>query len=316
MATNKKTTTKKPTTRKKSVRKTTTKKQLKKPVAKKAVVKTSFLKSKLLKRTLPANSKLSASVGRAKKTIQDLKSWNLTLGVIHAAQAITVVLISNGARLPVDVNYLTQNPATGGLDIATRAVADVPLAWVVALFFAMSAVAHFVVAGPWWQGYSKDLGRGINKARWIEYSVSASTMIIGIALLSGVGNLALLFCLFMLTFIMNMMGLVMELRNQNQKKVDWSPFYIGVIAGIVPWIVIGQYFVSNWLYSTSTPPTFVYFIYGSMLVLYSSFAVNMWLQYSKKGKWSDYLYGEKVYMFLSLVAKSALAWQIYAGTLR
>jgi hypothetical protein len=42
----------------------------------------------------------------------------------------------------------------------------------------------------------------------------------------------------------------------------------------------------------------------------------MVLQYKKVWKWKDYLFGEKVYMILSLVAKSALAWQVFAGTLR
>ncbi len=41
----------------------------------------------------------------------------------------------------------------------------------------------------------------------------------------------------------------------------------------------------------------------------------MVLQYKKVGKWKDYLYGERVYIILSLVAKTALAWQIFAGTL-
>jgi len=30
----------------------------------------------------------------------------------------------------------------------------------------------------------------------------------------------------------------------------------------------------------------------------------------------DYLYGERAYIILSLVAKSLLAWQIFVGTLR
>jgi hypothetical protein len=46
-----------------------------------------------------------------------------------------------------------------------------------------------------------------------------------------------------------------------------------------------------------------------------SFAVNMWLQYRRVGRWRDYLFGERVYVLLSLVAKSALAWQVFAGTL-
>lgn len=43
---------------------------------------------------------------------------------------------------------------------------------------------------------------------------------------------------------------------------------------------------------------------------------NQLLQYKKVGRWSDYLYGEKAYIILSLVAKSLLAWQVFAGTLR
>jgi hypothetical protein len=46
------------------------------------------------------------------------------------------------------------------------------------------------------------------------------------------------------------------------------------------------------------------------------FAINMVLQYRKVGPWRDYLFGERVYILLSLTAKSALAWQVFAGTLR
>ena len=39
----------------------------------------------------------------------------------------------------------------------------------------------------------------------------------------------------------------------------------------------------------------------------------MVLQYKKIGPWKDYLYGERAYIILSLVAKSLLAWQVFAG---
>ena len=42
----------------------------------------------------------------------------------------------------------------------------------------------------------------------------------------------------------------------------------------------------------------------------------MVLQYKKVWKWKNYLFGETVYIVLSLVAKSLLAWQVFAGTLR
>jgi hypothetical protein len=41
----------------------------------------------------------------------------------------------------------------------------------------------------------------------------------------------------------------------------------------------------------------------------------MVLQYKQVGRWRDYLFGEKAYIVLSLTAKTALAWQIFAKTL-
>jgi hypothetical protein len=63
-------------------------------------------------------------------------------------------------------------------------------------------------------------------------------------------------------------------------------------------------------------PAFVDAIMPSLFVFFFTFALNMFLQYKKVGLWKDYLYGERVYIILSLVAKSLLAWQICAGTLR
>ena len=62
-------------------------------------------------------------------------------------------------------------------------------------------------------------------------------------------------------------------------------------------------------------PTFVYAIVISLFLLFNCFAVNQWLQYRGRGRFADHLHAEKVYLVLSLVAKSALAWQIFAGTL-
>ena len=40
-----------------------------------------------------------------------------------------------------------------------------------------------------------------------------------------------------------------------------------------------------------------------------------WLQYRAKGRFADYLVGERTYIVLSFVAKSALAWQVFTGAL-
>jgi len=60
---------------------------------------------------------------------------------------------------------------------------------------------------------------------------------------------------------------------------------------------------------------FVYVIYVSLFVFFNSFALNMVFQYARIGPWKNYLVGESTYILLSLVAKSALAWQVFGGTL-
>jgi hypothetical protein len=93
----------------------------------------------------------------------------------------------------------------------------------------------------------------------------------------------------------------------------WLPYWFGVIAGAVPWIVVGVYL---WSPTTeNSPPGFVYAIFVTLFLFFNSFAVNMALQYRKVGRWRDYLFGESAYILLSLTAKSALAWQVFAGTL-
>jgi hypothetical protein len=91
------------------------------------------------------------------------------------------------------------------------------------------------------------------------------------------------------------------------------PFCLGCVVGVFPWLSIGSYLVG--VGTDVQAPGFVYAIFISLFVFFMSFAVVQWLQYRQVGPWKDYLVGETSYVVLSLVAKSALAWQIFAGAL-
>lgn len=254
--------------------------------------------------------------------LEHLNTWNKWLAPLHLVQGIAILVLAKSVSWPVTTNYLTLDTLSAKiaghpvLSSATRTLFTVNPAYLVAAFFFMSAIAHTIIATKYRNTYETNLKKGINKARWIEYGLSASTMMVAIAMLTGVYDLSALVMIFVLDLLMNSMGLVMELRNQGAKKVDWLPYNLGCLAGIVPWLVFIVYVFGTNVYGSGGIPTFVYYIYGSMFVLFSSFAVNMYLQYKKVGKWADYLYGERVYMILSLVAKSLLAWQVFFGTLR
>jgi Heliorhodopsin len=234
---------------------------------------------------------------------------------LHFAQGVVVLLLSRDFSLPISGSFLRFDQNTQGLEPASATLFNLSVPLMIAGFFFLSAFAHLFIATIYNKTYTRDLAKGINKARWFEYSLSASLMMVAIALLVGVYDLMSLVMIFALVALMNLLGLAMEVYNQGRSKPEWLSYWLGCIAGIVPWLVIAFYF---WLSADkgSSPPTFVYWIFVSIFVFFNCFAINMALQYKKIGPWKDYLYGERSYIFLSLVAKSLLAWQVFAGTLQ
>jgi hypothetical protein len=145
----------------------------------------------------------------------------------------------------------------------------------------------------------------------VEYSLSASLMIVLIAMLTGITDVAALIALFGVNTAMIFFGALQE--RYEEPGGSLTPFWLGCVAGAIPWIAIGVYLVSPG--TSAEPPGFVYAIFFSLFVFFNSFAVNQWLQYRRIGRWRDYLFGERAYILLSLTAKSAVAWQVFAGAL-
>ncbi len=239
-----------------------------------------------------------------------LRMWNVAAGALHAVQGVLVLVLATDFTLPIGASYMEGPPGTPAGD--PTVLFDLSLAWGVAIFLFLSAGFHWLIASPGvYTRYRAALDSGRNYYRWVEYSLSASVMIVLIAVLTGILDIAALIALFGVNASMIFFGAVQE--KYEDPGGSLLPFWLGSIAGIVPWIAIGVYLFSPG--SDAQPPGFVYGIFISLFVFFNTFAINMWLQYRQTGKWSNYLYGERVYMILSLVAKSILAWQVFGGTL-
>jgi hypothetical protein len=241
-----------------------------------------------------------------------LRRWNASLAVLHAAQAIAILVLSNGFTLPITISLLTGPPGTKA---SIGGVYQLPVGPLVAVFLLLAALDHALVAAPrlhrW---YEHNLERHQNPARWWEYSLSASLMIVLIAMLTGISDLAALISLFGVNAAMVFFGLAMERANEPGAPVEWRPFLYGCLVGAVPWIAIAIQ-IGYSQSQTGKVPGFVFGIFASLFALFNSFAINMALQYRRRGAWRSYLFGERSYLLLSLVAKSLLAWQVFFPTL-
>ncbi len=238
------------------------------------------------------------------------------MGILHAVQGLIILLLSTDFKLPITTSYLQFNPELMELGPRLEQITELKFGIFVAIFLFLSAVAHLLLTLPnIYKWYEKNIKKGLNPARWIEYSVSSSLMIVLISMLVGVYDLSALILIFSINAMMIFSGWIMEVHNQTTKKTNWISYIFGCFAGIIPWVVVALYLFGSGE-GEYRAPDFVYWIFFSIFLFFNSFSLNMFLQYKKIGKWKDYTYGEKMYILLSLLAKSALAWQIFAGTLR
>ncbi|MBI0584345.1 MAG: heliorhodopsin HeR [Methanomassiliicoccus sp.] len=242
-----------------------------------------------------------------------LRRFNGVMAIVHFLQALLILVLANNTTQPILTNFLRFDPATQTLVSQQEVLYNLPLGPMVALFLFISAFDHFLLAGPFYRRYVEGLKENHNYFRWYEYAASSSVMIVVIAMLVGVRDISSIILIFALNSTMNLFGLMMEKHNQTTKKTDWTSYIFGTYAGLVPWAVISIYLWGSG--QGGQVPDFVYYIYVVIGVFFFSFAFNMILQYKKVGRWKDYLFGEYVYILLSLFAKTMLAWLVFGGTL-
>lgn len=268
------------------------------------------------------------SVAVTDKSANRLRVFNLVMGFLHLISGAGMVALSNDFALPVSTFALNGPPGTPLSEGVVNPVFDVPLGYATAAFLFLSAGFHFLIASPWgFRRYKSELSRGRNRFRWVEYSISSTLMILLVSLVFGISDLAALIGIAVANISMILFGWLMEMSNNGLmhsregkptrgQRAWWTPFWFGCVAGVGPWLGVAGYLIVNVAVEGGEgPPTFVYGIIISIFIFFNSFALNQWLQYRQIGRWKDYLTGERTYIVLSLVAKSVLAWQIFANVL-
>ena len=253
--------------------------------------------------------------------------FNKTMGFVHFIQGTLMMLFAflwypnldglgtQTFTIPVVGNYLEFIQGEGLVLTTTDTLFELPFLPLTASFLLISALFHFIIAFPYKEKYVEGLKLGINRMRWYEYALSSSLMIVLIASLFGVRDIAVFALIALSNAAMNFFGLDMELLNSGFRKTDkrtnWLPFIFGSIIGLAPWLAIAFYIGVN--PNLEQVPSFVWAILATYFIAFNTFPVNMYLQYKGIGKFKNYLYGERGYIILSLVAKTILTWLVLFG---
>ncbi len=261
---------------------------------------------------------MAKKVYTPEQQIDRLRVYNIVAGSLHLLQAIgfaiVLTMLSTQVLFAVTADYLAGPP---GVPLPPERVTlfEVNIGIGVVAFLALSAFFHFFISSPWFFGrYKNGLLQNRNYFRWTEYSLSSSIMIWLILAINGVTDIGALFAIFAVNAAMILFGALQE-KYEQPGSGGLLPFIFGSMVGIVPWILVLIYFLRPGSESEVAPPAFVVGIVISLFVFFNTFAINQWLQYKQVGKWKSYLQGERTYITLSLVAKTALAWQVFSGAI-
>ena len=274
------------------------------------------------------------------------------MGILHLVQGLFMLFLSKESLTQISLWLPNINVKSRSFDLSPENWYSVNLGYTISAFLFISAIAHFITILPnVYEWYIANLKNKINLIRWYEYAISSSVMVYVIAIECGIRDGGTLLLLVGINACMNLFGASMEMHNSALRKLsyikqnkvsevdtnivdldddtsfkpNWSSFVYGSFAGILPWIVMGIYFfvsIDRFGNAENLPQNVkdilnnVRFIFPALFIFFNLFAINMILQYKKVGPWKKYLFGEKSYIILSLLAKSFLAWFIWGGTLR
>lgn len=252
--------------------------------------------------------------------LNTLVKFNLKMGMAHLVQAILMVIIAlfvledlQEFQPAIVAFHQDLDPQTNALVTVSRTLFTLPFALVTTFFLFLSAGFHFLVV-LFKERYLADIGRGVNVFRWVEYALSSSLLIVLLAILFGVRDIQTLTLIFIANATMNLLGLEMEMSNINTTKTRFLPYWIGWLIGLAPWVAILMYlFFSN---NLDLVPWYAWAAIGGYFLFFNSFAFNMWFQYKKTGPYQEYIFGERVYIWLSLIAKSVIAWIVFTGAIQ
>ncbi len=249
-------------------------------------------------------------------TARRLRVGNVIAGLVHLVSSAIFLSIVTNFELPITASYATQDPALLDGTPPAEVLTTFTIGYGVAAFSLLSAFFHLLVASVARRPYERGIANHQNPFRWIEYSLSSTLMILLITMLLGEYDVGALVAVGGANVAMILFGWLMERQNGPDDEVDWYPFVFGCIAGLVPWAVVAIYFQGALGNADEAVPVWVWGILFSVFALFNCFAINQFLQYKGVGKWRRYVVGEGTYIALSLVAKTALMWQVYSGTVR
>jgi hypothetical protein len=247
----------------------------------------------------------------------------VTLFAEFAAMVVLVALTSSG---PLESNYETRvckkkfekivqrnGPPLWFIVCDYAATNQKALYWL-APFLGICAIDHFCC---WYfrNAFFRMIRTYRQTWRFIEYSISSTVMMIAIYFLWPVAIINEIVFIATLNFCMILFGIASEWVNQDAFLRGDRPYSFWTFGfGFVPLVAIWGVLFAD-LSAVDGLPNFVWGATIATFILFNCFPIAMFFQARGPLSYKNYLIGEQVFVVLSFVAKSLLAWIVFGGSL-
>jgi hypothetical protein len=251
-------------------------------------------------------------------TNEGLKRLNLAVAALYLLQAVAIILLADSAKgfNAITTSFLTKDFAATDiagypvLSSAARHLFDLNLAYVLAAALLAGAAAHILVATRKRKAYEADLRRAVNGARWTEYLLSFGLVFLAVALSAGVADLSLL---FLILASISVFCFSAKAAEAGEGALDKGSRRFGLIAGASALIAVLIHVWSSYIYGTSLS----IYAYLALVVLAVYLGTLYNLGFSgPRTAGKNYMRKERFYILSGLLAKTAIAWALFAAVLR
>lgn len=301
------------TTTKSSKAKTKTTKA-KKPAAKKPTSKNTSVKSakstskptatKVVVSKKTITTKDSKKSKEPKTRLQKLYAASI---VVYGLIAVAAYLLMSNLSFQLSVGYWGKDElkSVNGTQFApaTQGVVDVQIKWIVIALAVVSIVLPILYLTIFKKDHEDSIKAKVMPKRWIEMAITSAIMVEAVAMLSGVLDIATLKLIGGCMIVTMIAGWMAEKRTIETGKAAIREHYLGLITGILPWLVIISYAIFTIVFGDIRATWFVYALYVVLVVGGSIIGKNQLLSLKRVGKFANYEAVQENYVFLSLILR-------------
>jgi len=251
-----------------------------------------------------------------------LKKLNYGAFSLHLASALALILTFSIVRKKVNfdtglwttkITTISEDDRNITLEPYTYIDVDtIALETILVLIFLITAIFHIYYAKS--DFYKREISKGYNRLRWLEYSITSTLMIFLLSILSGVKDFDAVLSLCAINATLMSFGYYYELSKDKISKV--LALSIGFLLLIFIWYVIFRNFfyrVDEVDKAGREVPFWVYSVLLPMFFWWTSFGIVATYQYFKGGDFKNY---EFYYIILSYLSKAFMGYWLAYGMLR